>query len=508
MLHSNGEHLEHFHSYQKLSPTEKASENTIDVHTDQGLFIAFTPALIASHDENTGAPDLNSPMQESEGFYVETSQGKTAMVDLTSEDDLVFMLGDGVNQYINTKLKKDEQSLSKILRATPHAVKLQVHGEHLARVWYGLMVLPPSSAYSEKDGMTYGEIRNLLTASKNDDIPVGLGCSSTEMRALEGGDECFEQGAMRCWHRCMPLVDHDVSFDTCTDENHAIKCVNPRLQVSTGENHGDYFLKCTDSVVEVTPYPPLPQSPQDPEVCTQDAWDAFNMEGNDYMYSFNLTTDRTDANFYWTPNAAEGKIKGRLVFNGQYGWIGFGFINQKPDAGHKGMNGGHVVMATLGDPYTYSPVTGFDLTTDSKVAEYVINEFGGSSYRHWNIPEVDETNAEVTVSEGDCFTSLEFDLDKIHETEFDVEGHNNVMWAANPTDYFGGYHSRNRAFFTVEWMTGKVLFGKELNPVLETAVADGPIVTPTETDASGVSSLSAPISVAFTSILSLLYMFA
>jgi len=111
------------------------------------------------------------------------------MVDFSSEDNLVFMLGDGVNQYVNTKLNKDEHSLSKALRATPHAAKLQAHVKHLAGVWYGLMVLPPTSEYSEAGKITYGEIRNLLTSTKNEDIPVGLGCSSTQMRALEGGDD-------------------------------------------------------------------------------------------------------------------------------------------------------------------------------------------------------------------------------------------------------------------------------------------------------------------------------
>jgi hypothetical protein len=42
----NGEHLEHFHSYQRLEHKDAASgveKKTIDMHTDLGMFIAFTP---------------------------------------------------------------------------------------------------------------------------------------------------------------------------------------------------------------------------------------------------------------------------------------------------------------------------------------------------------------------------------------------------------------------------------------------------------------------------------
>ena len=460
-VYRNGEHLEHFHSYQKLSTPEEMSD-TIELHADQGLFIAFTPAMLAMHDES-GAPDLSTPMEESKGFYIETPEGEIALVNFDSEDDLVFMLGDGVNQYVNPMLRKDSDSSSKKLRATPHAVKLDVHDRNLARVWFGLMVLPPAYAFNENENMTYGEIRRVLSTTKNEDIPAGLGCSSTEMRALEGADECFEENAIYCWHRCMPLDDHGVSFDACTADDHEIKCTNPRFQVSDGDSHGDFFPICTDSVLEVTPYPTILEYPQDPEVCTEEAWEAFN-EG-DYEFSFNLTTDRTDANFYWTPDVEAGTIKGRLVFNGQFGYISFGFINPDPEAGHNGMNGGYVLMATPGSAIDYSAQFGLDLESDKTVAEFQVNE-NGSSFRHWHTP-IGDTTAESFVDDGDCFTSLEFDLEGIHETKFNVTGADTVMWAGNPIDSFAGYHSRNRAIFTVEWATGKAEFGKSLVPPVE-----------------------------------------
>ena len=92
---SSGEHLEHFHSYQKTG--DHSSEQTIDLHVDQGFFIAFTPGLIVSHDA-TVKPDLSRPLVESEGFYVETSDGNRSLVQFDSSDDLIFLMGDGADQ--------------------------------------------------------------------------------------------------------------------------------------------------------------------------------------------------------------------------------------------------------------------------------------------------------------------------------------------------------------------------------------------------------------------------
>ena len=459
--------MEHFHSYQKLSASESENENTIELHTDQGLFIAFTPGLMVSHDASSGAPDMDIPLKQSEGFYIETAEGNTALVNLSSEDELIFMMGDGVDQYVNPILREDSASKSKKLRPTPHAVALPAHDASMARVWYGLMVLPPADAYSAKEQKTYGDVRRMLSSMAPEDVPAGLGCSVDTMRALHGGandnhndndnDSGCEEGHLQCWFRCMSLADVGVSHDTCTEANHSIKCANTRGQVSDGFEHGDFFPVCTDSVEEVTPHPKLPNYPQDAEVCTQEKWDEFNVVGEEYEYMFNLTTHLTNAVFYWTPNMETGTIKARLNFNGLFGFISFGFANLAPDAGHNGMNGGTVVLATPGSPLSYSAVTGLDLTSDTTVAEYIIDH-SETAFLHWKDP-VGETSAEV--STDDCFTSLEFEMDGIHDKKFDVEGSNVVMWSANTEDYFVGSHASNRAMFTVEWSTGHASFGKE-----------------------------------------------
>ena len=89
-----GTQLEHFHSYQKEGSNIKKNVDettTIDFHSDQGFFIAFTPGLIISSD-------TSQDIELSDGFYIQDSNGDKMLMEFTGEDDLVFMLGDGVNQ--------------------------------------------------------------------------------------------------------------------------------------------------------------------------------------------------------------------------------------------------------------------------------------------------------------------------------------------------------------------------------------------------------------------------
>ena len=450
-----------------------SAEETIDLHTDQGLFIAFTPGLMVTHLDD-GTPDLSATMKESDGFFIETSEGRRAMVQFSEVDDLVFMMGDGVNQYINPKLHHDSLAQSRKLRATPHSVGLPEQNTSDARSWFGLMVLPPADAYSEREGRTYGDVRHLLATSKVEDIPEGLGCSSIEHRALDGdehNDDC-EEGALQCWFRCMSHATYGVSPETCNDSpDHEIKCVNPRGQVSDGWQHGDYYLSCTDSVEEVTPFPKLPYFPQDNQTCTVDAWEEFSDSSADYDYMFDLSTDETTAKFFWSPNEQGGTVKGRLAFANIFGYISFGFASTDPDAKKNGMNGAEIILASPGTDY--NAVDGLDMDSGILIAEYKIDE-AQSSFRHWQTP----TNDLIAVKSGNaapasvefdgCFTVLEFEMSKIGDSEFDLMGSNIMLWAANPIDTYMGYHGKNRDVFAVEWATGKASFGKEILEDIET----------------------------------------
>ena len=92
---AGGEHLEHFHSYQKQTKKTTTNQDTIELHTDQGLFIAFTPGLLLPAGSGGGGESL---LALSKGLVIQDSDGKNHVVEFTYDDDLVFMMGDGVNQ--------------------------------------------------------------------------------------------------------------------------------------------------------------------------------------------------------------------------------------------------------------------------------------------------------------------------------------------------------------------------------------------------------------------------
>ncbi|KAL7456402.1 hypothetical protein ACHAWC_008287 [Mediolabrus comicus] len=525
-----GEHLEHFHSYQKSSSVttnglssgsngrkegDSSSSGggmptpTIKLHTDQGLFIAFTPGLIVAKSNNS----KKKIMELSEGFYVQDSiTGENVLLEFTQDDDLVFMLGDGVNDLINNQLLHqqknkggdDENETTKkmmvppLLRATPHALSLSSYhdGDYddasVARVWYGLMVLPPSDAYvpntsNNKDNnnkmMTYGQLRQVFveSSSNGEDYPMGIGCSSRNSRMVintsrslaegEGNGEEEEEGhgisnqcadnELFCWFRCQAL---DEETSTCEERNLGLQCVNPRMQVlPDGAGHGDYFPACTNNTHithPVTDYPEIDQ--QDPDVCTVDQWDEFNVR-DDYTHVVSLNPSFSkglgpDARLSWTIVESDDgtkKVKARFAYDDVFGYLAIGFANIF-DTVHNGMNGGKILLMKPGGDY--SPVTGLDLSQAPSIGSYVIDD-KDSAFRHWVDTEmvVDDATHEHT----DCFTALTFESDNIGGQEFnlDGEGTDELIWAGNSKDYFVGYHGPfTRARFTINWLTGDVKF--------------------------------------------------
>ena len=66
------------------------------MHTDQGLFIAFTPGMLTGTTKN----DVSS----TGGFYIEQKDGSQAEVD-SSPSDIIIIIGDGVDKFLNHCLK-------------------------------------------------------------------------------------------------------------------------------------------------------------------------------------------------------------------------------------------------------------------------------------------------------------------------------------------------------------------------------------------------------------------
>jgi len=493
----NGEQLEHFHSYKKIErigeeyEDDDMSMRTIDIHSDQGFFIAFTPGMMTSSNSK------DNSLVNAEGFYIVEDDSKDVPIHVDfniDTDDLVFMLGDGVNQYINNRFVDVGNSGHRLLRATPHAVSLKVHDDSQARVWYGRMVLPPKDALvaaeSTQTTLTYGDIRRRLVENPDVHIPAGLGCSSPTMRALQHSgnhDEpsACEKGSLFCWARCMELADYDISEEICQEQNLELKCINPRGQFQTGERHGDFWPACSNTTVELTPYPEIPQTPEGLD--TSEAWNAFlaASDGMMYEHSFDLTTEKNKGVvLQWSVvDEEQGIVKARLAFNDVFGWLAMGFAD--PEGRHNGMNGADILLALPGGNYT--PTFGLEVPgktlpgTDeisvelskkksatvateinpegSTVDGYKIDSIG-SAFRHWSEP-TGMTNAQdsMNVVVTEYATSMTWETDNINGKKFNMTGFDDLIWAGNSKDYHVGYHGRgNRARFYINWVTGEGMF--------------------------------------------------
>jgi len=278
---NKGDHLEHFHSY--YAPKSKNSgggaskaDATIDWHVDQGLVLLFTPGQ--QDDKSTS------------GFFIQLKDGSAVEVDFDAAlDDLVIMLGDGMDQYFNPVLKEGHQ-----LRAVPHALTLPKAATTKPRLWYGRMVLPPPAAlfssaagqHPEEDA-TFGDLRKGMV--RQDATSLNLGCASERMVARDihtlsegqtSNDEenpCDSEYSIYCWNRCMYYNSTDynpdqVTPDSCASEGEELLCTKDDLIWIPGLHDHGYAISCgnpdemtmaTLSPTSSTSYPTPAPTPED-----------------------------------------------------------------------------------------------------------------------------------------------------------------------------------------------------------------------------------------------------
>jgi len=486
-----GEHLEHFHSYRHPTGKKEKQENvrklakgdTIELHTDQGLFIAFTPGMIANQNE----------LSPSGGFYIQDDKGARSLAHFDS-NDLVIMLGDGIEQIgINDRLREEGKSP---LRSTPHAMVMPSDAaavDGTSRVWHGRMVLPPSGAIHpshSSSGKTFGDVRRALIESSLDSASsfvstsqsgkLSLGCSSPieQARILADEDVSCAEDSTYCWHRCMPHEDRGINVGVCAQRNLQLQCINPREQVYIS-GHGDFYPACSNSSEPASDYPTLPDYPRDEATCTVDAWKEFS-KTDGYTHVFDRLGDNRGNRGFWEGATSKGQgkvakfmwnvaedgetIDGKLVFNNLFGYLAIGIASE--GGKHNGMNGASIIMAIPGG--NYSSKLGLDLGMDDTVLEYEIDH-NGSSFRHWSDPLSARDTSSYSHESTECFTSLSFKTDNINDNPLvNATGMGDLVWAGNPKDYFCGSHGRgqdgrgDRDRFAVDWKTGKGWFPAEL----------------------------------------------
>jgi len=217
-LVQQGHHLEHFHSYYKHNQTTNASTqtSTLDLHTDQGLFIAFCPGRYNANEY-------------SRGFFIHD------MVELefSPMDNVVFMLGDAINDVVNTHLPRGYW-----LRAVPHTLRLDAAPQSSPRFWFGRMILPPPDAFSDQYGMTFGELH--ATTDIDDSTIIDVGCSRRQLQTTCSSDLVY------CWHRCMVPANFSVSPEICSQTNQTMWCADSNGTLWDFSHNAKWGLYCVD----------------------------------------------------------------------------------------------------------------------------------------------------------------------------------------------------------------------------------------------------------------------
>lgn len=234
-FHSASDQLEHFHHYQSgasaKTESDQAEERTLPMHTDMGLFIAFTPAVLMG---------ANSEPETADGFWVEMRDGTQAQVSFADDGDvLVFMLGDGA------------MGLHDELRPAPHAFHMSKNDNGMVRSWYGRMVVAPG-----------------VGSVKHDDQNAHTVCSEGHVRRVLSSESDCTEDQLFCWHRCQNLTEV-VNEQACEAQNLTLQCADASGQIwNPAEHRGpDYIPRCEEALVSGSPTP-APSSAANPGVKT------------------------------------------------------------------------------------------------------------------------------------------------------------------------------------------------------------------------------------------------
>jgi len=433
-LFENGDHLDHVHSYHLQRTHQRSDMHTMDLHTDQGLCIAFAPALMV---EEVAGGALRGSGKVAGKFHVQLQDESIVEVGLR-DDELIFMLGDGVNQYINPK-KLDGPEL----RAVPHALTMPQHVSNEWRVWFGRMFLPPGDAVSEEHGMTFEEISGMMSKAwltEESQPRLNLGCSrgqrAAELRQLDAVAPPCSSGARRrcsgscannqlqCWWRCM---NHTDLAATCSSGEH-VNCTNRRDEISLGKDHGDYDLQCTSSTTLLQGNCEIEQINKDrPNTCSSSGFETFMQDEGDYKGRHVLSlNDQNEPEVVFKWKLEESKVKAMLAFNGKASWMAVGMENF--GASKNGMQGAPVVLGISANDDEFQNLKG-------SVREYRIHD-SESRLRNWNTPYAFPAVTGTEMLETGCYTAMKFTTDSFFGEALNItSGSNRLIWALRASSY-------------------------------------------------------------------------
>lgn len=453
------EQLEHFHHYNTRTSTRSRGD-TIETHTDQGLVLVFTPPMMSGSSRETGT------------FKVVDAEGVTRVLDLSgAHDRLVFMMGDGVHQYINAQLEGARR-----IHSVPHSFAMPQDIGEESRLWYGRMVLPPSEAISPAHGLTFRELRRGLMDVPDSTENMFMGCSG-ELFARELTTVC-DVDQVFCWNRCMNFtaiglhyMGVPLSKEFCEANGfNFLKCINPATDNSYNESgcndggfqqttehcarrHGSFLPACTNSTTPDQPKVPLPvpQAPCDDFSAFVDAepYTYKKVYNNEFVVQARVNNRPSD------PQREE--LCFRLTFDGFPGWMAVGFFNgrgKQISFASNGdvrfttnvMMGAPIVMGVFHDPdypfevheYLIHPSeTTFQTPRSTGVSGFM----DADPPRGWDTPLPDESIRDAVLHETSCYAEMKFCTDRIGNRTFDIRGLNDFMWGYEKTSTTVSKHS-------------------------------------------------------------------
>eukprot|EP01039_Chlorochromonas_danica_P008457 gene8457-9323_t len=249
-LMTEGEHLEHLHTY--FSPTsasklEATSAATLNYHVDAGLMIAMTVGYYNP-----------SEVSEASGLYLELPDGSRSKV-LAKEDALIILMGDGAERWL-------APVLGKAFRAPPHALLADLPAESGAsRSWYGKMYLPPVDAIIPQEGISFASYHE-LEAKKSAPLTTAEASTADQLSALlpsacgghlglwgeqknkkrylsTVGNSC-PSGEIWCWARCMDASTLPCGSDAVCWNNKDNEPMDPNQMCMGGDDDTTNGIYC------------------------------------------------------------------------------------------------------------------------------------------------------------------------------------------------------------------------------------------------------------------------
>ena len=236
-LTSQGEQLDHFHVYSGESRSGGRAVKTIDWHTDYGFALAFLPGQVLTE------VDSFSKYTPTKGFFIKLPDGSTKDVAFKTEDDVVILLGDGVN-HINNAIGEDAGIK---FRAVPHSF-IMPDKEDVLRMWYGRMMLFPLDMVHSTLDKAFGDVKEAMNSDPtyhlNSNSGFALGCSSPEAlspRLLADETVTCNDDQFMCWHACFNNTE-EISPAACESRDLELACVsNVDGSIWDGEVHGKEY---------------------------------------------------------------------------------------------------------------------------------------------------------------------------------------------------------------------------------------------------------------------------